>query len=77
MPRIAYNMAKMKQNGVLRFIIKSQTCYNIFSGTNERVACNLGAQWKIRLWIQLVRKLLVMSYPLTLHNMIIPNEFSF
>ena len=77
MPRIAYNMAKMKQNGVLRFIMKSQTWYNIFSGTNERVARNLGAQWKIRLWIQSVGKLLVMIYPLTLHNMITPNKFSF
>ena len=77
MPIIAYNMAKMKQNGVLRFIIKSQTWQKIFSGTNERVARDLEAQWKIRLWIQLVRKLLVMIYPLTLHNMITPNEFYF
>ena len=46
MPVIAYNIAKMKQNGVLRFIIKSQKCYNMFWGTNERVVRDLGAQWK-------------------------------
>ena len=44
-------MAKMKQYGVLKFIIKSQKWYNIFWGTNEGVARDLGAQWKIRLCI--------------------------